>query len=340
VHGGVKQYAYTPKPFATALSVGAGASIDLTELLSRKARVQVKEREKNPLFPVFYSWYDQNPFATVLVTNNEKNTITDVSVSFYMEQYMGSPKTCTVTGSLKPGESVEVPLRAFFEQSIFELTETIQAGGKVIVTYKSLGSDRRSESPLELTVHHRNAMSWEDDRRAAAFVSARDPASLWFSRYAYSVVQDRQRPGVNQNIQQAMALFESLNVYGINYVIDPSSSYADTSSSSASIDFLQYPYQTLMYRGGDCDDLSILYSSLLESMGIESAFITVPGHIYVAFDTGLSEEEAKASFYDPSMLIYSQGLPHRGEFPKLGSAFLKERQDKVPGFYVLRGDGC
>ena len=32
--------------------------------------------------------------------------------------------------------------------------------------------------------------------------------------------------------------------------------------------------QTLEYRAGDCDDLSILYSALLESVGVETAFIT------------------------------------------------------------------
>jgi hypothetical protein len=32
--------------------------------------------------------------------------------------------------------------------------------------------------------------------------------------------------------------------------------------------------------------LSILFCSLLEVLGIETAFITVPGHIYCAFDAG------------------------------------------------------
>jgi hypothetical protein len=45
----------------------------------------------------------------------------------------------------------------------------------------------------------------------------------------------------------------------------------------------------LFYRGGDCDDLSILFCSLLEALGIESAFVTVPGHIYIAFNTGVNK---------------------------------------------------
>jgi hypothetical protein len=55
----------------------------------------------------------------------------------------------------------------------------------------------------------------------------------------------------------AAALFETLNLYGINYVIDPASSYVELSGNASVLDSLNYPYQTLMFRGGDCDDLSI-----------------------------------------------------------------------------------
>jgi hypothetical protein len=87
---------------------------------------------------------------------------------------------------------------------------------------------------------------------------------------------------------------EALNLYGINYVIDPSSSYIEMAENASALDSLNYPYQTLMYRGGDCDDLSILFCSLLEVLGVETAFITVPGHIYAAFDVGVRREELGA----------------------------------------------
>ena len=243
----------------------------------------------------------------VSVTNSEPNAITDVTTSFYLEQFMGQPKVCSVSDRLKPGETVEVPVRAFFRESMLDLSEKITAQGTIVVEYRSLGSKRRAEIPIEIPIYNRNSMSWEDDRRAAAFVSARDPAALWFSKYSESLVRDRYREGVNANVQYAIGVFESLNVYGINYVVDPSSAYADNAGSGVSIDFLQFPYQTLMYRGGDCDDLSILYCSLLEASDIETAFITIPGHIFMAFDSGLSEAEARESFYDPTILVYQDG---------------------------------
>jgi hypothetical protein len=105
-------------------------------------------------------------------------------------------------------------------------------------------------------------------------------------------MEGKFRDNIPRNVQYALALFEALDVYGINYIIDPASSYATMSENASSLDSLNYPYQTLFYRGGDCDDLSILFCSLLETLNIGTAFITTPGHIYAAFDIGESNGEA------------------------------------------------
>jgi tetratricopeptide (TPR) repeat protein len=115
------------------------------------------------------------------------------------------------------------------------------------------------------------------------------------------------RANLPQNLQVALAVFEALRLYGLNYVIDPNSSYIELSQNASAIDFLQYPSETLTYRGGDCDDLSIVYASLLESTGIDTAFITIPAHIFLAFDLGLTEEEALDQFFDPGLLIIRDG---------------------------------
>ena len=118
---------------------------------------------------------------------------------------------------------------------------------------------------------------------------------MWFAKYVVSTIRENIRSGLTTNIQYAMGIFDALDQFGINYVKDPTSAFEDN-VGTASIDFLQFPYQTLMYRGGDCDDLSILVCSLLESVGIKTAFITIPGHIFMAFDSGFTVEEAQEYF--------------------------------------------
>jgi lipopolysaccharide biosynthesis regulator YciM len=70
------------------------------------------------------------------------------------------------------------------------------------------------------------------------------------------------------------------------------------------LDYLQFPAQSLTYKAGDCDDLSILNSALLESIGIETAFITFPGHIYLAFALDMDPEDAKKTFRSSDDLIF------------------------------------
>lgn len=48
-------------------------------------------------------------------------------------------------------------------------------------------------------------------------------------------------------------------------------------------------------------------AALLESVGIDTAFITVPGHIFMAFSLGLSEEEAKQEFTHTDDFIFMEG---------------------------------
>ena len=47
------------------------------------------------------------------------------------------------------------------------------------------------------------------------------------------------------------------------YVSDPRSD----------VDHVQFPNETIKLKGGDCDDFSVCFSSLLESVGIETAFV-------------------------------------------------------------------
>jgi hypothetical protein len=268
-------------------------------------RINGEKTEQRAVFPVSYAWYEKNEMAVVKITNNEPNAITSISLSFFLERYMNRPAVFATLPELGPGESAEFPVTALFNESMLDLTENMNANAAVQIDYRSLGAKRHTDFAVRIPVYHRNAMSWDDDRRAASFVSARDPAAVLFARYTESVMRRRLRPEVPPNVQYALALFEALNLYGINYIVDPSSSYVSMSGDASALDSLTYPYQTLFYRGGDCDDLSILFCSLLEVLAIETAFVTVPGHIYMAFDTGLREAEFADS--NSSLLIEHDG---------------------------------
>ncbi len=55
-----------------------------------------------------------------------------------------------------------------------------------------------------------------------------------------------------------------------NYINDP-----------ASIEYVKSAKESLVSKGGDCDDSSVLLANLLEAIGIRTRFVFVPGHVYV-----------------------------------------------------------
>ncbi|WP_407397530.1 tetratricopeptide repeat protein [Treponema sp.] len=288
-------YAAGSTALLNGVSAQPGVTLNLTEAFGRYTNINVEQKELKPVFPVLYSWYENNPFGTITIENKEDSKIQDVRVSFFQPQYMGHPNVCGVRDELEKGESLEVNLTAFFNEHMLELTEKTDTQAVISVEYTFLGQKRTCEYPMVVPVYGRNNMSWADDRRASVFVSSKDPAAMWFAKYVASITHDNMRNGVPENMQYAMAIFDTLDQFGLNYVIDPSSAFEDNVGTE-SIDFLQFPYQTLMYRGGDCDDISILVCSLFEAVGINTAFITIPGHIYMAFDSGLYKREAEEQF--------------------------------------------
>lgn len=285
-----KYYYYKP-PFISNVEFGFGITYNFSKGVFGESDIYIVQSEIEPIFPVFYSRYDDHSFGSFSFINKEKNDITDVSVSVFISQYMSSPKVVSQIPYVKRNESFEVELTAFLNENILNLLQNQLADAKVIVTYRSMGKFISKEEVISLQTVSRNSMTWEDDRRAAAFVSGHDGSVQLFSRQMVANLREQFSSSYPINQQYAAAVFGSLKAYGINYVVDPASAYTDNTGSS-SVDFLQFPYQTLLYHGGDCDDLTILNCSLLESIGVETAFITVPGHIYMAFDAGVPVSSA------------------------------------------------
>jgi hypothetical protein len=297
--GGYNYRVYDPPRPISSIGASVGIRLNLSEIMSGRARVKVEKTEQYRVFPVSWAWYEHNPIAKVKITNEEPNAITDINLSFYMDSYMGQPWAFASLPRIGAGDTVEVPVTALFNEVLINLIENINAAGVIQIQYRSLGAKKENVSVVQMPIFHRNAFSWEDDRRAAAFVSPRDSSVRIFARYVASAVSDEQLKlnsvklrDTPTNVIYATAMFEALRLYGISYVVVPATSYKNLSANEAALDNVSYPYQALYYRGGDCTYLSILYCSLLEALNVETAFITIPGHLYLAFEAGDSNWQA------------------------------------------------
>ena len=313
---------------------------------------QSQTMEFNPTFsdafPVFYKYYDDHPIGQLDIANHTKDTASNVRLQFYVKQYMDEPKEVDLPGSIAPGDTAQVNILALFTDTILNVTEGTKSAAELVIDYDTNGQSHELKKVVTVTFLGRNAMTWDDNRKAAAYVTAKDPQVLSFARSVTSAVQNSESRSINQNIQAAIALHEALDLYGLNYVPNPTTPYSEVSKKKDVIDFLQFPRETFSYKSGDCSDLSILYSSLLQAVGIDTAFITIPGHIFVAFTTALTPEQASAALIPESEYIAYQGkvwLPveitmrHQG-FLKAWELGAKEWNENNPtgqaGFYPVQ----
>ena len=292
-------------PFYHGLAITAGTSFHLGK--GQAAGVELEEIHLEPVFPVFHTYYNTHPLGTLRIRNEENSPVTGVSVSLFVQQFMDQPKLCATLDRLEKNKSAEVPLYGLFTDRILKVTEGTEVAAEIQIEYTLLNQARRVRRSETLTVYNRNAMTWDDDRKAASFVTARDPAVLQFAKIVAGITRSQGSKALTQSLREAMGIFESLGVYGLNYVVDPKSSYLELRRNASAVDYLQFPSQTLAYRAGDCDDLSILFAALLESVAIDTAFITVPEHIYLAFALNLDQAEARKSFAGFQDLILRDG---------------------------------
>ena len=94
-----------------------------------------------------------------------------------------------------------------------------------------------------------------------------------------------------RNLLRAMVLFEALKAHGVCYIPDANTPYTKVSADRSVVDHISYPAEVLQQKAGDCDDLTVLYCSLLENAGVSTALVDAPGHIFLLFDTGVSRQE-------------------------------------------------
>lgn len=260
--------------------------------------------ELAPVFPVFHKYYDDHPVGRLVLVNNSSETATDIRIDFFVRRYMDDPKQLVLADPIPPDGKREVDLYALFTDKILEVSEGTKVSANIVAEYQ-LQEYRRSEELIEtLRIHNRNAIAWDDDRKAAAFVTAKDH---WIQKFAKITAAGVGRASERNSFEQlhtAMAVFQALSVYGLRYEVDPVTPYEEFSRDRYTLDYLQFPLQTLEYKAGDCDDLSILYNALLEAVGIETAFLTVPGHIFVALCLEMNQQDAWRTFHSPDDLIF------------------------------------
>ncbi len=238
-----------------------------------------------PIYAAMQSYYAKKPFAKLAITNTESFSLKDIEVSFYQAGYMDAPTKLASIPTLGPGKTAEVDVLASYNAEVFNTNGDTPLNGEMVVEYTSRSRPAKQSLPVSYVLYDRTSISWDDDRKAAAFITKADTALRNYATFIRQTVKDRVNPGYSEPVQTAIAVFYALKELGVIYQLALTSSFAQAQANPLVVDHVHLPRETLQRRAGDCSDLTALYCALLESVGIPTGFITVPGHIYTVFGT-------------------------------------------------------
>lgn len=260
-----------------------------------------------PIFAAMQSHYVSEPVTTVALTNVERAEITDVQVSFHQPGFMDSPTLSARVNEIAAGATVEVPILASFNSEVFFTNGVVPLNGEIVVSYRYRGRPVTQRQGVTYDLHDRNALTWDDDRKVAAFITSSDSAVANYASFIRASGRDDLTDYLPDNLEYAMQVYHALASLGLVYQPDPSSPFAEVQDNTFAVDTVSLPRETLVNITGDCDDITVLYTALLESAGVPTGFVTTPGHIYAAVDTGVPPREFARVHADRDMTVEIDG---------------------------------
>lgn len=270
--------------------------------------VEISRVQVDDLFPSLYRNYadvTSLPVGEVTLTNNTAVPISGASVTVFVDQLMSAP-----TGSNVPTivglSNTTVRLASVFKESILLNGEDKRMQATVSLKYMYEGKEREVKKNVNFVLHGRNAISWKDKRRLAAFLFTSNEL-VDFVKQIEVQFRDAPRYDRYKTILQAAQVYTTLNKLDFTYSPDPNINYAKASVQTDILDYVQYPAETLVRRSGDCDDLVAVYCGLLECIGINTGYVDVPGHVFMAFDTEIDTTQIESSGLDRREVVIAFG---------------------------------
>jgi hypothetical protein len=269
--------------------------------------LRIGDRSMPPVFAAMQSVYVEEPVTTIELTNVENRQISDLEILFFQNGYMDSPTPSGRVEALGAGESIEVPLYASYNRAVFETNGITPLTGEIIAQYTFNGRPVEQRIGVTYDLYDRNSLTWDDDRKVAAFITPSDSAVRNYASFIRTSNRDTTNDYVSEALQFAMQTYVTLAEQGLLYQVDPSSPFTQVQENTQIVDSISLPRETLSRITGDCDDITVLFNTIMETAGYESAFVTIPGHIYSAVNTSVSAAEYDLVHPDRDMTLIIDG---------------------------------
>jgi DNA-binding beta-propeller fold protein YncE len=324
------EYTYSVSATSTDDIEGAPAVIRTKTMAPTKAPIEIEVVSLSNIFSNTYKIYESDGIGALRVVNNSRDRISRLTVSFMLQNFMDFPSEVTVA-DVAPGQQVDIPLKVVLNNHVLSVTEDTAVQAEIRASYY------RNLSPVSITKRHtlnvyeKHRLMWDVRERYAVFITPKDPGIMEFIRAVVT-----QYPEVENPLARAGVVFEALGTAGLTYLPDPSNPYQIVSEKTDTVDYVQYPQETLQRSSGDCDDLVGLYASALESLGLRTMVLDVPGHMFMMFSSNI-EDTPEVDTMEGMFVRYQGMLWVPVETTLVGSPFLKAWEEGSKTYQLWQG---
>ncbi|MCK5153333.1 MAG: hypothetical protein KAQ93_03160 [Spirochaetales bacterium] len=237
------------------------------------------------LFPSLMQFYQHTPVGNIILQNTGNKEIKNLKVNLFIKQFMDFPVFSDKISTINPLETINLDLNLLFNQEVLKLEEDLKVQVKLDLSWTYDGKTQQSTETTIVTLYRRSAMQWDDSGKLSSFITPNESIVEQFSHRVVSNTEIEYDFNFTDKFNRSIRIINALGAYGISYIEDPASPITKILGNSEAVDTVRFARKTLFIRSGDCDDTTALLSSLLESSGIDTAIMTSPGHVFMAFDS-------------------------------------------------------
>ncbi|MGE5313585.1 MAG: hypothetical protein ACM3Q4_02720 [Acidobacteriota bacterium] len=291
----VRRQLTTAKNFAVTAFAGSRIDLVYRARLVKKASARVTNAleitafSSDRIFPAQALHYVKHPIGSAVIKNTTAGEIKNITAKVTIAGYMRDASEQHIP-ALKPGEERSVAVFVLLDpEKLATVSQRTAAQIRMDLTYEAAGEEQTRSVVKPVSILSRHAIAWAQPQAVACYITPHDEA---IEAFAHGVLADVQHdpmllPSGSAPMMHAVKLWNALQTLAFVYTTD-----AWTGSGSDVLDEVRYPRETLSLRSGDCDDMTTLLASCLESVGVSTAVGVTADHVFLLFDTGVPKKNA------------------------------------------------
>jgi hypothetical protein len=242
----------------------------------------------------------QQPLVSFTIVNSKTDT-KRLKLVAYVEGFSARSVETIEVEHLIPAKTALLP--TFFPDRLARLTELTRATVNVEVQDLDAKTEVHRTIPVwllarttaPLKIKDPSTGTWQDmTRYLGAFVTPNAPPLLSYVRKALDKHPQKRLVGYQVDAaevtSQVRAIYDALVDSRISYV----NSIIDfTPEIGMNNQRVRLPRESLSDQSANCIDGTVLFASLLEAISLNPAIVIVPGHAFLAWETGRNSNEWK-----------------------------------------------